>query len=238
MRPPVPFRSDMRKAIFIFMIFLSIALGTYLGICYPPEVLSGKIAETKEALADSSTFTLLPSAAPIVTTAPTITPEQNPYSEDIPELPEIAAVTETPESGSTANVPYNANGILGHLIVGGNSVMVRDSIDEETLSKGPGWMPDSALPGADGMSVILGHRNRKHLKLIENVKVGDELSFRFVSDNHLVTYTVTDVQIFEKTADWTLPVTDENVLVLVTCYPFAYTGNAPGKFQVIARRTE
>ena len=116
--------------------------------------------------------------------------------------------------------------------------MVRDSIDEETLSKGPGWMPDSALPGANGMSVILGHRNRKHLRLIENVKVGDELSFRFVSDNHLVTYTVTDVQIFEKTADWTLPVTDENVLVLVTCYPFQYTGNAPGKFQVIARRTE
>ena len=235
MRPPVPFRSDMRKAIFIFMTFLCIALGTYLGICYPPEVLSGKIAETKEALADSSIFTLLPSEAPIVTAKPTATLEQNPYSEDIPELPEIAAVTETPE---TSNIPYNANGILGHLIVGGNSVMVRDSIDEETLSKSLGWMPDSALPGADGMSVILGHRNRKHLKLIENVKVGDELSFRFVSDNHLVSYTVTDVQIFEKTGDWTLPVTDEKVLVLVTCYPFQYTGNAPGKFQMIARRTE
>jgi len=225
----------MRKVVFIFLIFLCIVLGTYLGICYPPEVLSGKIAETKEALADSSIFTLLPAEAPIVTATPTATPEQNPYSEDIPELPEIAAVTETLE---TSNVPYNANGILGHLIVDGNSVMVRDSIDEETLSKGPGWMPDSALPGADGMSVILGHRNRKHLKLIENVKVGDELSFRFVSDNHLVNYTVTDVQIFEKTGDWTLPVTDENVLVLVTCYPFSYTGNAPGKFQVIARRTE
>lgn len=217
------------------MIFLCIVLGTYLGICYPPDVLKQKAEEVKETVADSSIFTLLPSEAPIVTAMPTAAPEQNPYSEDIPELPEIAAVTETPEA---SNVPYNANGILGHLIVGGNSVMVRDSIDEETLSKGPGWMPDSALPGAEGMSVILGHRNRKHLKLIENVKVGDELSFRFVSDNHLVSYTVTDVQIFEKTADWTLPVTDENVLVLVTCYPFAYTGNAPGKFQVIARRRE
>lgn len=222
----------MRKAIFIFMIFLCIVLGTYLGICYPPDVLSQKAKEAKEAVADSGIFDLLPSEAPIVTVAPAITPEQNPYVDDIPELPEIAAVTETPES---ANVPYNANGILGHLIVGNSSVMVRDSIEEDVLAQSPGWMPDSALPGTDGMSVILGHRNRKHLKLIENVKVGDELSFRFVSDNHLVTYTVTDVQVFEKTADWTLPVTDENVLVLVTCYPFAYTGNAPGKFQVIAK---
>jgi LPXTG-site transpeptidase (sortase) family protein len=220
----------MRKAIFILMIFVSIALGTYLGICYPPDVLSQKAEEVKEAVADSNIFDLLPSEAPIVTATPTVTPEQNPYVENIPELPEIADVTETPKS---ANVPYNANGILGHLIVGGNSVMVRDSITEDALAKSPGWMPDSALPGTDGMSVILGHRNRKHLKLIENVKVGDALSFRFVSDNHLVSYTVTEVQIFEKTADWTLPVTDENVLVLVTCYPFQYTGNAPGKFQVI-----
>ena len=222
----------MRKVIFIFMIFLCIVLGTYLGICYPPEVLSQKVTEVKEAVADNSIFDLRPSEAPIVTVAPTATPDGLLPQEDIPVLPEIKDVTEAPER---SNVPYNANGILGHLIVDGNSVMVRDSIEEEALAKSPGWMPDSALPGKECMSVILGHRNRKHLKLIENVKVGDEISFRFVSDNHLVTYTVTDVQIFEKTADWTLPVTDENVLVLVTCYPFAYTGNAPGKFQVVCR---
>ena len=43
------------------------------------------------------------------------------------------------------------------------------------------------------------------------------------------------MQIFEKTSDWTLPVTDEDVLVLVIYYHFTYAGNAPGKFQVIAR---
>lgn len=221
----------MKKAIFIFMIFLCIALGTYLGICYPPDVLGQKVTEVKEAVADVVSFDLLPTEAPIVTTAPPTTPEGQRPQEDVPALPEIPAVTEAP----AATAPYNANGILGHLIVDGSSVMVRNSIDAEALEKSPGWMPDSALPGAEGMSVILGHRNRKHLKLIENVKVGDEISFRYVSDNRLVSYTVTDVQIFEKTADWTLPVSDENIMVLVTCYPFAYTGNAPGKFQVIAR---
>ena len=225
----------MRKVLFIFMIFVSIALGAYLGICYPPGVLCQKVTEAKEAVADAIPLDLFSSDAPIVTVAPTASPEGQLPQEDIPALPEIAAVTETPESN---NIPYNANGILGHLIVGGSSVMVRDSIDADTLEKSPGWMPDSALPGADGMSVILGHRNRKHLKLIENVKIGDALSFRFVSDNHLVSYTVTDVQIFEKTADWTLPVSDENILVVVTCYPFQYTGNAPGKYMVVCRRQD
>ena len=43
----------MRKAIFILMIFVSIALGTYLGICYPPEVLGQKVTEAKEVVADA-----------------------------------------------------------------------------------------------------------------------------------------------------------------------------------------
>lgn len=211
------------------MIFVGIALGTYLGICYPPEVLSHGVTAAKEAMTETVTSDFLLTTEPTATTQPTATPGDLLPPEEMPTLPEIVPAIET--SGSSA--PYNANGILGHLIVNGNSVMIRDSIDEDTLSKGPAWMPDSALPGGDGMSVILGHRNRKHLKLIENVKVGDTVSFRFVSDNRLVTYTVTDVQIFEKTADWMLPVTDENILVLVTCYPFQYTGNAPGKFMVV-----
>lgn len=222
----------MRKTVFILVIFAGIALGAYLGICYPPEVLLNGVTATKEAMSETASVDFPPAITPAATTQPTAIPsDPTPFQEN-PILPEIVPVVET--SGSSA--PYNANGILGHLIVNGNSVMIRDSIDEDTLSKGPAWMPDSALPGADGMSVILGHRNRKHLKLIENVKVGDTVSFRFVSDNRLVTYTVTDVQIFEKTADWTLPVTDENILVLVTCYPFSYTGSAPGKFMVVCRR--
>ncbi|MDO4572538.1 MAG: sortase [Clostridia bacterium] len=106
-------------------------------------------------------------------------------------------------------------------------------MDADTLAKSPGWMPDSALPGAEGMSVILGHRNRKLLKRIENVragvKVGDENPFRFASDHRLVSYVVTDVQIFEKTADGTPLASDENILVPATRYPFRYTGSAPGK---------
>ena len=170
------------------------------------------------------------------TKEPSIAPSQptaeQPLQESTPvTIPDILPVEESTEP----SVPYNVNGILGNLIYDGKSVIVRDDIDADTLEKSPGWVPDSSLPGNSGMSIIFGHRNRKHLKLIEPIQVGDIISFRFVSDNRLVSYEVTDVQIFEKTSDWMLPVTDEDVLVLVTCYPFEYTGNAPGKFQVIAR---
>lgn len=220
----------MKKTVFALLILLCIVFGAYLGFHYsiftiPQRTSQVLIGETVTPLPGEQIQK--PSIAPFQPTA------EPPLQEIYPvTIPDILPVEESVEKSA----PYNANGILGHLIYDGKSVVVRDDIDADTLEKSPGWVPDSSLPGNSGMSIIFGHRNRKHLKLIEPIEVGDTISFRFVSDNRLVSYEVTDVQIFEKTSDWTLPVTDEDVLVLVTCYPFEYTGNAPGKFQVICRR--
>ena len=219
----------MKKTIFVLLILLCIGLGVYLGFQYsmftiPQRTSQVLIGETVIPLPIEQTQK--PSIAPSQPTAEQSLQESTPSA-----VPDILPVEESTEPSA----PYNVNGVLGHLIYDGKSVVVRDDIDADTLEKSPGWVPDSSLPGNSGMSIIFGHRNRKHLKLIEPVEVGDTISFRFVSDNRLVSYEVTDVQILEKTSDWTLPVTDEDVLVLVTCYPFEYTGNAPGKFQVIAR---
>lgn len=219
----------MKKTIFVLLILLCIGLGTYLGFHY----LIFTIPQCTSQVLIGETITPFPAEQ---TQKPSIAPSQptaeQPLQESTPAaIPDILPVEELAEPSTS----YNANGILGQLIYDGKSVIVRDDIDAATLEKSPGWVPDSSLPGNSGMSIIFGHRNRKHLKLIEPIEVGDTISFRFASDNRLVSYEVTDVQIFEKTSDWTLPVTDEDVLVLVTCYPFEYTGNAPGKFQVIAR---
>lgn len=219
----------MKKIVFALLILLCIGLGIYLSFHYsifaiPQRTSQVLIGETVIPLPIEQTQK--PSIAPSQPTAEQSLQESTPSA-----VPDILPVEESTEPSA----PYNVNGVLGHLIYDGKSVVVRDDIDADTLEKSPGWVPDSSLPGNSGMSIIFGHRNRKHLKLIESIAVGDTISFRFVSDNRLVSYEVTDVQIFEKTSDWTLPVTDEDVLVIVTCYPFEYTGNAPGKFQVIAR---
>ena len=219
----------MKKMIFVLLILLCIVFGVYLGFHYSVFTIPQR---TSQVLIGES-VTPLPVEH---TQKPSIAPYQPTAEQPLQESTSVTISDILPvEEPAEPSTPYNANGILGHLIYDNKSVIVRDDIDAATLEKSPGWVPDSLLPGNSGMSIIYGHRNRKHLKLIEPIEVGDTISFRFVSDNRLVSYEVTDVQIFEKTSDWTLPVTDEDVLVLVTCYPFEYTGNAPGKFQVIAR---
>ena len=96
-----------------------------------------------------------------------------------------------------------------------------------------GNLTASASPGQDGMCVVYGHRNRTHLRVLEKVERGDSITAT-TPDDTMYTYTVTDKLIYENTADLRLPLTEDKIICLVTCYPFRYSGSAPGKCVVIA----
>ena len=117
-----------------------------------------------------------------------------------------------------------------------DTIPVAYGVEESTLKKTPGWLTTSVLPGENGMCVIYGHRNRNHLKILEKVTVGDIITA--TKDGIAYTYAVSDVAIYESTSDWRLPTLDGSTLVLVTCYPFRYSGHAPGKYMVIAQLVE
>ena len=161
-----------------------------------------------------------------------------------PSAEEMPAIIPTPQAEETA-VPQQteaqqaqpiatAKGSFGTLTIGSKKIPIAGNVDEATLDKSPGWMPESTLPGESGMCVILGHRNRKHLRPLEKVEIGDELIFTY-PDGRTATYIVSETMIYENTADWRLPAVDGDTLVLVTCYPFRYSGSAPGKFVVVSR---
>ncbi len=114
-----------------------------------------------------------------------------------------------------------------------DTISVAYGMEESTLKKTPGWLTTSVLPGENGMCVVYGHRNRNHLKVIEKVTVGDTITA--TKDGIAYTYTVSNVAIYESTSDWRLPTLDGSTLVLVTCYPFRYSGHAPDKYMVTAR---
>lgn len=224
----------MRKVILYVFALLAILFGALLGVLYPPE--------SATRLIKNDTF--LPHRQLNQTPSPSSTRLIGLTDEDEPTTPSCSGVngynsplpSKSPiaTSDSDEDPAITAGGVLGQLIVNNQSINIYSGIDEETLKNGPGWMPESILPGDDGMSVILGHRNRNHLKIIENVQVGDEISFCYL-DGRTVSYSVTDVQIFENFADWVLPQPDGNMLVITTCYPFRYIGSAPGKFMVVCR---
>lgn len=160
-----------------------------------------------------------------------IIPQINPVNTQLPTESDLSEETATPPPSVTQNPITDRFGVLEIL---GTSVNVADNIDEKTLDKQPGWMPTSALPGEDGMCVILGHRNNSHLRILEKVKVGDEIKFTY-TDGSKVSYTVSEIKLYEKDSNYTLPIVEVNSMVLVTCYPFRYSGHAPGKAIVIAK---
>ena len=115
-----------------------------------------------------------------------------------------------------------------------DTISVAYGVEEATLNKTPGWLPTSALPGKEGTCVVYGHRNRNHLKVLEKVERGDAITVT-MDEGTVYTYTISDITIYESTDDLRLPTVDGKTLVLVTCYPFRYSGNAPGKCVVTAQ---
>lgn len=158
--------------------------------------------------------------------------EPTPSPVPIPMPTETPTVTEAPTPTATPSSMREGDGLFT-LGIKGNTISVAYGVEESTLKKTPGWLTTSARPGEDGMCVVYGHRNRNHLKVLENVEYGDSITVT-MNDGTVYTYTVSDITIYEKTADLSLPVTEGKTLVLVTCYPFRYSGNAPGKCMVTA----
>lgn len=147
----------------------------------------------------------------------------------------------TPTSSSSASPTSSARPSSGKqtdtfctLTICGKDIPVRYGVDEKTLEKSPGYLPSSALPGAEGTCAIYGHRNRNHFKVLKGAEVGDSIKVT-MADGTVYTYAITDITIFESTSNWTLPAADGRMLTLVTCYPFQYSGHAPGKCVVTAR---
>lgn len=180
---------------------------------------------------EESTFVeLQPVATPeIVRIELAYTPTPSPVPIPMP-TPEA---TETPAPSPMATPsPKRAGEGFFTLDILNDTISVAYGVEENTLEKTPGWLTTSALPGEDGMCVVYGHRNRNHLKVLEKVERGDAITVTM--DGAGYTYTVSDITIYESTDDLRLPLIDGRTLVLVTCYPFRYSGHAPGKCLVTA----
>ena len=181
---------------------------------------------------------------PVDIAAPPSTPEA--FKIELANTPTPSPVpipmpTATPTASPSASPSASAKPSSGKqtdtfctLTIGGKDIPVRYGVDEKTLEKSPGYLPSSALPGAEGTCAIYGHRNRNHFKALKDAEIGDSIKVT-MADGTVYTYAITDITIYESTSDWTLPATEGKTLVLVTCYPFQYSGHAPGKCVVTAK---
>jgi sortase A len=113
------------------------------------------------------------------------------------------------------------------------SVVVVEGIDKTTLRRAVGHIPGTALPGEAGNVGLAGHRDT-FFRPLKDLRIKDEIQFSTLKGNFK--YEVESLRVVEPDNVGVLAPSGENVLTMVTCYPFYYVGPAPKRWIVRARQ--
>jgi sortase A len=113
------------------------------------------------------------------------------------------------------------------------SVVVIEGINKTTLRRAVGHIPGTPLPGQPGNVGLAGHRDT-FFRPLKDLRIKDEVQISTPNGNFK--YQVESLRVVEPDNVGVLASSGENVLTLVTCYPFYYVGPAPKRFIVRARQ--
>ena len=110
---------------------------------------------------------------------------------------------------------------------------VLEGANGAAMAFGPGHLRGTALPGAQGNSVISGHRDT-HLAFLRELPVGAEIDVQAV-DGSRRRYVVRYTQVLDRRDVWIAKQEGPTRLTLVTCFPFdALRAGGPQRYVVWA----
>lgn len=115
-----------------------------------------------------------------------------------------------------------------------SELAIVEGTDPEELEKGVGHYKGSYFPDQNGQIVLSGHRDTVFTQLGE-LKLDDELQVELSYGEY--SYKIIDTKIVD--ADDTSIITlqhEKEELILTTCYPFGYIGNAPKRYIIYAEK--
>jgi sortase A len=148
-----------------------------------------------------------------------------------------AASESGPESSSSRRSARGAaaEGTIGRIEIPRLlfSVVVVEGIDHKSLRRAAGHIPGTALPGQTGNVGLAGHRDT-FFRPLKDLRIKDEIRFSTLHGNFK--YEVVSLKIVDPDSVGVLAQSNENVLTLVTCYPFYFVGPAPQRWIVRARQ--
>jgi len=150
-----------------------------------------------------------------------------------------AASESTPQPDSYASpkgAPAAAtDGLIGRIEIPRLllSVVVVEGIDKTALRRAVGHIPGTALPGEAGNVGLAGHRDT-FFRPLKDLRIRDEVQFSTLKGNFK--YEVESLRVVDPDNVGVLASSGENVLTMVTCYPFYYVGPAPKRWIVRARQ--
>lgn len=150
--------------------------------------------------------------------------------------PQMPAFDESAAANKPAQPEIAAGNIpLGRIEIAsiGLSAMIQEGTSDRTLQRGVGHIIGTALLGKSGNVGLAAHRDTFFSKL-RDIQAGDDI--KLTTLNGTVMYRVELISIVEPEDSRVLSDSGENILTLVTCYPFSYIGPAPKRFIVRARQ--
>jgi sortase A len=109
-----------------------------------------------------------------------------------------------------------------------------EGTDADDLEKGVGHYKESYYPNENGQIVLSGHRDTVFRRTGE-LKKGDQLKIMLPYGSFQ--YKIENMKVVDKndTSIITLQHKKEE-LILTTCYPFSYIGNAPKRYIIYGKR--
>jgi len=128
-----------------------------------------------------------------------------------------------------------ADGLIGRMEIPrlSLSTVVAEGIDKRTLRRAVGHIPGTALPGQRGNVGIAGHRDT-FFRSLKDIHVHDIIVLTTLWGEYR--YRVVSSRVVSPNEVAVLHPTNNEVLTLVTCYPFYFVGPAPDRFLVRAER--
>jgi sortase A len=152
-----------------------------------------------------------------------------------PETKPTGGVVQAARKSMPAPEPAFPISVIGRLSVPRLqfSAMVREGVDPRTLRVAVGHIPSTALPGQPGNVGLAGHRDT-FFRRLKDLRPRDEIQFSTPRGNFK--YQVESLTVVDPNNVEVLAPSRENVLTMVTCYPFSYIGSAPKRFVVRAKQ--
>ena len=128
------------------------------------------------------------------------------------------------------------DGLIGRMEVQrlGVSIVVMEGTSGKTLRRAVGHIKGTALPGEVGNVGIAGHRDT-FFRPLRNIQRNDMITLTTVFGDYR--YRVMSTRIVKEHDVAVLDPSGNEILTLVTCYPFYFVGPAPYRFIVRAERT-
>jgi sortase A len=132
---------------------------------------------------------------------------------------------------------HSEAGLVGRIEIPriGVSAIVAEGTRHSTLRRSVGHIAGTALPGTGGNVGLSGHRDT-YFRPLRNIRNGDMITLTTLSGPYQ--YRVVSTAVVEPANVAVLAPARNEVLTLVTCYPFFLTGPAPKRFIVRAERVD